>query len=152
MKMKFLPCLFLATLLFSGCVTPQNIAPAVERVQTTASSSQVKSAIIEEYTSDGWHLERETDHMISFVKEVNNPMAQLLYSSNYDSKVMSRETVTIIESQDGVTLSASQDLVTNYGSSFERTTAVGTDKSDVRLIFITSSLKNKAVMIPMLPN
>lgn len=143
MKSKFVLFLLIATLFFNGCVTPQNISPAYERVQTSASTSQVKSAIIEVYTSNGWNMERETDHMITFVIENKNPIAQFFYSSQYDSRVMMRESVTIMDSQDGVTLSANQVHVTNYGSAFERSESVDSPKSDERLIQVCNLLKSK---------
>ena len=86
-------------------------------------------------------MEHETDHMISFVIENKDLMAKFLYSSQYDSRVMVRETVTIIEASDGARLSASQELVTNYGSAFERTESTNSPKSDERLVQIVLLLK-----------
>jgi hypothetical protein len=113
-----------ASLVLSGCVTPQNTGPVTTYITKAVPLEKVKSEIIQVYTGGGWNMERESDHMITFVIENKNPMAQLFMSSQYDSRVFNRETVIITDSDQGVSISATQTAVTNYGSAFEHSTPV----------------------------
>jgi hypothetical protein len=104
-----------------GCVAPQqNYSPPVVQISSAVPLNRIKGAIIDTYIAEGWRLERESDHMITFVIENKDALAQFLSSSSYESRVFNRETVTISESGSGVTLRANQEVITNYGSAFER--------------------------------
>jgi hypothetical protein len=140
---KIKPFIFIifVALFLAGCATQTYVLPATVSIQTTASPSQIKSAIIQVYTGNGWRLERETDHLITFTVENNSAAAQFLYSSQYDSHVINRETVTIMNAPDSVSLSANQELVTNYGSAFERIQSINSPKAQGRLNQISTMLK-----------
>ena len=71
----------------------------------------------------GWQLKRDSDYLMEFETLTQDFMAQVLMSSQYDHRVMTRVIVTLI-GDDPTQLSWRGYLVTNPGSSFERLTEI----------------------------
>jgi hypothetical protein len=140
-------CHYLATILlsifFCSCATaPQGPQlPPVVTISGSIRIDRVKGALIDAYVAEGCQLERESDHMLSFVKRNDNAFAGALYGSKYDSNVTNREIVTISTTGNTTTLRASQSIVTNYGSAFERTTPTS-GSGGRRLAAVKASLEN----------
>lgn len=135
--------LLLTGILFVGCATTQqNTPPPVTYISKSVPLNRIKGAIIDTYTAEGWQLEKESDHMLSFLLQNDNALSTFLYSSQYESRVFNRETVTISEGTDGITLRAAQYTITNYGSAFEKSAPVA-GKGGTRLATVQSILATK---------
>ena len=139
MKYLFIIIGFSVFLILSGCATTQNTGPIITFIPKGVPFEKVKNEIIRVYARDGWNMEHESDHMLTFVIENKNPMAQLFLSSQYDSRVFNRETVIITDSDQGINISATQATISNYGSAFEHSSPVASG-AQARLIDIRSHL------------
>lgn len=122
-----LMALILCMVSVSGCVTTPPLSTPSGRPEVlipNASVSDVKAKIIADLMSAGATLAQDTPYMLTFVKESNDVMASALLGSRYDSRVMMRTRFTLAQERGGVHVYASEELVSNYGSAFERTTAL----------------------------
>lgn len=142
MKIKTLiPLLASCPFLLCGCIAPQQQSEtAVAYISKDVPLSRIKGAIIDVYLADGWQLGRESEHLITFIKENKNFMVQLFHSSNYESRVFNRESVIISENGDRTTIRASQEVITNYGSPFEKAEPTTSPNSLVRLSSVKAGL------------
>ena len=111
----------------SACTTTSGPPMAPERqMSIKAPKAKVKEAIAALMVSRGYHIQRDTDFVMDFATNTQNFMATLLLSSNYDSRVETRVSVTFIgDSPTQVTWRAA--LITNPGSAFERPTDITND-------------------------
>ena len=130
--------------LLIGCATPQSFAPVAEYLPKGAPLAFVKEELIDVYRKDVWKLERESDQMVSFLKQNNETAPQYLTGSNFDVRVFTRETVTITDTGDSVVLRASDEVINNYGSAFEERRTVRTDKHTVdRLLRVNTAVRDR---------
>ena len=104
----------------------------------------IKGELNDVYKQDGWKVERESEHMVSFLKEYNATPAQFPYGSNSDVRDFTRETVTIADTGDGVVLRASDEIISNYGSAFAERRTVQTSELTVdRLSRVNTAVRNR---------
>ena len=110
----------LVTSLSVGCATvPQTPAPTA--IITGKSIEDVKGVIINIYTSSGWRLDKDSNYQLVFLSEAEpGSMATFLYSSRYESNVYYREKLTLSKVGETITIRPFQEIVTNYGSAFEK--------------------------------
>jgi hypothetical protein len=123
---------FATTLLIIGCETGPPLTTTSGRPEVfiaNAAPGRVRAAIIDRGMSRGWTLERETENTITFVTKSNNVMASVLLSSNYDPNVMDRLRFTTISVNGGTKVYATEELVSNHGSAFERVTPLQNNKN-----------------------
>lgn len=116
----------LAAAPLAACSTTSSKTPRVapERQLTiNASKKQVKEAIAALMVSRGYQIQRDTDFVMDFGATSNNVLATILLSSNYDSRVEARLTVTFIGDKP-TQVSWRANLITNPGSAFERPTDI----------------------------
>ena len=108
--------------IFLGCQTTPPVPPPSLNI-SGSSLDDVKGTIIRVYLADGWRLDKDTNYQLVFLKKADG-MAAFLFSSEYDSNVYARERVTISPVGGSIHISPQQEIVTNYGSAFERTNPV----------------------------
>jgi len=117
--------LVLSLLLASCAATPREPSPPqVISIDRVVSQSEIKGVALNIYLEEGWTLEKESDHMLTFIAENSDFAARVLLGSQYDSRVFYREQLVIASTPNGVTLRTSQSVVSNLGSSFERSTPI----------------------------
>lgn len=121
--MKYLTTNFLflfVTFFTVGCETvPQ--APAPTAIINGKSLEDVKGVIINTYTSSGWRLDNDSTYQLVFLKQAEpGSMATYLYGSGYDNKVYFREKLTISKVGETITIRPYAEVVTNYGSAYEK--------------------------------
>jgi hypothetical protein len=134
-------------LLISSCATAPTAPspPQVVAIDRPVSLSELKGVALNLYLADGWTLEKESDHMLTFISENSSVTARVLLGSQYDTRVFYRENLVLAPSATGVTLRTSQVLVSNHGSAFERVTPVegkgGNRLAQIKESFATSTIK-----------
>jgi len=139
-------CLKLITIIFVfmsvGCQTVPPTPPPTASI-TGKSLEDVKGVVINVYAADGWRLDKDTNYQLVFLKQVDpTSFAAMMLSSRYDSTVYYRERITMSKVGDSITLRPQQEIVTNYGSAFERTTPVNNYPFTVRRFYsIESALR-----------
>lgn len=128
----------ISMLALAGCSTTSTPRAAPERqLAISAPKMEVKEAIAALFVSKGYQISRDSDFVMDFSIATNNFMATLLLSSNYDSRVETRVSVTFI-GDNPTQVSWRAALITNPGSAFERPTDVtnNADGDKVQLEFI----------------
>ncbi len=136
--------LVLSLLLASCAATPREPRPPqVISIDRVVSQSEIKGVALNIYLEDGWTLEKESDHMLTFIAENSDFTARVLLGSQYDSRVFYREHLVIAPTPSGVTLRTSQTIVSNLGSSFERSTPLD-GLGGKRLIAIKDALTSSS--------
>lgn len=131
----------------AGCTTTSGPRTAPERQMTVnAPKAKTKEAIAALMVSRGYQIQRDTDFVMDFATNTNNVMATLLLSSNYDSRIETRISVTFI-GDNPTQVSWRAALITNPGSAFERPTDITNnpegDAVQVQLLAIKSQLEAK---------
>jgi hypothetical protein len=136
-------------LLLTSCATAPAVPslPQVVSIDRAVSLSEVKGVALNVYLADGWALEKESEHMLTFIAENANVTARVLLGSQYDTRLFYRENLVLAPSATGVTLRTSQVLVSNHGSAFERVTPVEGGGGQ-RLIQIKSALTGENLASP----
>lgn len=108
----------------AGCSTTSGPRLAPERqLSINAPKAKVKEAVAALFVSRGYQIQRDTDFVMDFATNTNNFMATMLLSSNYDSRVETRISVTFI-GDNPTQVSWRAALITNPGSAFERPTDI----------------------------
>jgi hypothetical protein len=118
--------MFVSSLLLASCAaTPREPGPPqVISIDRVVSLSEIKGVALNIYLEDWWTLERESDHMLTFISENSDFIARVFLGTQYDTRVFYREHLVIAPTSDGATLRTSQSLISNLGSSFERAAPV----------------------------
>ncbi|MCL1981418.1 MAG: hypothetical protein FWG62_10145 [Proteobacteria bacterium] len=131
---------FTMALVISGCAGKQDRTYLSSiSVPANVQLENLKSEIINIYISGGWRIEKESDHIISFIHQSDNMMNSIFFGSQYDTRVFNRETVVITRSNDGFTVRANQEIIGNYGSAFEKAHNFGAgEPTEKRLLAIRS--------------
>lgn len=107
-------------ILASCATTADTPRVAPERNLTiNATKAKVKEAIAAHLVGRGYQITKDSDFVMDFSKDTHDFWATLLLSSNYDSRVQQRITVTYIGSKP-TQVSWQASLITNPGSAFER--------------------------------
>jgi len=147
MKKKIVFMLCCLMMLANGCAGTKQDRNYIASILIPASVSldNIKSSVINTYMDSGWKLEKESDHIISFLHQNDSMKAAIFFGSQYDTRVFNRETVVITSRGDGFMVRANQEVIGNYGSAFEKKTDLGAgEKTEQRLLAIKSSLiRNK---------
>jgi hypothetical protein len=123
--------LFVASLIF-GCAGQQQLPESMSVPRGNRTAEELKNKIIARSMSDGWRIEKESEHTVSLIKENKNPAAQILLGSKFNSSVMWRLTINIMQTREQILISAHEDNVANYGSAFERTYSTNTGGEIIR--------------------
>jgi len=125
MKNLFFLTLLALSVLFTGCAssTQQSEPPSIN-ISKDVPLSRIKSAIIDTGMATGWQLERESDYLMTFVKENTNMLVGALFHTNYDIRVFNRASFVITDSGNYYTLRMSMAIVSNYGSPLEKSESV----------------------------
>ena len=129
----------LAAATVSACSTTSGPRMAPERQMSVAApKGKVKEAIAALMVSRGYQIQRDTDFVMDFATNTQNFMATLLLSSNYDSRVETRVSVTFI-GDNPTQVSWRAALITNPGSAFERPTDItnNPDGDNVQAQFVS---------------
>lgn len=136
-----------AASLVSACTTTGGAPRTAPERQLTfkASKRQVKEAIAALMVSRGYQISKDSDFVMDFEANTNNVMATILLSSNYDSRVVTRLSVTFI-GDNPTQVSWRAALITNPGSAFERPTDItnNPDGDNVQAQFVALKAQLKA--------
>ena len=135
----------LATYL-SACASTGTTAPrlAPERSLTIgATSKKVKELVALAFVEKGYMLKKDSDLQLVLERRTDNFMAAVLFSSQYDSTVMTRVMVTMI-GDNPTNLSWRGYLVTNPGSAFERLTEITNNPDGDNVQLVLRDIKARA--------
>ena len=124
--MKIRIYLLVSTILLSaltGCVTKPLTPPPTLRI-SGKSIDDIKGAFIAVYQQAGWQLQTESANRIVFIIANTDSLAVLLNSSRYDGRVFNRESIVLAKLGETFQVSVNQEVVSNQGSAFERTSPV----------------------------
>lgn len=132
-------------ILLTGCAAqgpPINTASGRPEIFIpNVAPQRVRSAVIDRAIGRAWTLDKETENTVSFVKKADNALVSVLLASNYDTNVMDRIRFTIIGTNGGTKMYASEEFVTNHGSAFEKITPLNNNNNSRALQNILESLK-----------
>ena len=98
--------------------------------------------MIDRAVAHGWTLEHETENGLSFTKQSDNVAASILLGSTYDPNVIDRVRITTVALDGGTKVYATEELVSNHGSAFERITPLHNNKNSQNLQSVLESLKS----------
>lgn len=108
-----------------SCQGVQHSTPSGRpEVTVKASSKEVKTAFVGTLANFGYELKRDTDFQIVVERPIDNVMANVLMSSNYDSTVEARITATFMDMGGTTRVTTDLGVVRNGGSAFEAVTNV----------------------------
>jgi hypothetical protein len=117
---------------------PEVVIPGV-------SPKRVRAAMIDRAMAHGWTLEHETENGLSFTKQSDNVAASILLGSTYDPNVIDRVRITTVALDAGTKVYATEELVSNHGSAFERITPLHNNNNSRNLQSVLESLKSNLV-------
>lgn len=121
-KNQILP-LLLFLILVTGCVSQPSTPPPTLRI-SGKSLDDIKGAFIAVYQQSEWQLQTESSSRIVFIKSNTDSLAMLMHSSRYDGRVFNRESVVFAKLGETIQVSVNQEIVSNQGSAFERSSPV----------------------------
>ena len=122
MYLKIVFAALLAVLL-CACQTVQHSTPSGRpEVTINAPSKDVKTAFVGTLSNFGYELKRDTDFQIVVERPIDNVMANVLMSSNYDPTVEARLTATFMDLGGTTRVTTDLGVVRNGGSAFEAVT------------------------------
>lgn len=109
----------------AACQGVQHNTPSGRpEVTIAAPAKDVKVAIVGTLTNFGYQLKRDSDFQVVMERQIDNFMANVLLSSNYDPTVEARITSTFIDLGGQTRVTTDLGVVTNGGSAFESVTSV----------------------------
>lgn len=118
--------LFLSVSLFvSACVAQQPLGTASgkpEVILPHLNRQQARDHLVNDMIGNGYELKRSDEYALVFGKRTNSAAAAMLFGSRYDSTPEERVIVNTLDTQGGVRLIFTLQIVTNPGSAFERVT------------------------------
>ena len=122
--MRNFAIIVLSVSLLSGCVTTPLNTPSgrPEVYLPNANPVAIKDAIVADMVARGFTLSQDTQYSLVFVKEIDNMMTAALVSSRDDYRVLERARFTFAPQSGGLRVFLTEEMVTNLGSAFERTT------------------------------
>lgn len=89
----------------------------------------VKAVIAETMLARGYQMETETATSSVFIKLSDSVMMDVAFGSNYDRQPYKRVRFSQVQRPDGVRVFMDYEIVTNYGSAFERRTPLNSGKA-----------------------
>lgn len=101
-----------------------NTSSGRPEVTISAPSKDVKVAVVGTLSNFGYQLKRDTDFQVVMERQIDNLMANVLLSSNYDPTVEARITSTFIDIGGQTRVITDLGVVRNGGSAFEAVTGV----------------------------
>lgn len=114
----------LASLVLSACQSVQHNTPSGRpEVTVNATAKDVKTAFVGTMSNFGYQLKRDTDFQVVMERQIDNMMANVLLSSNYDPTVEARVTATFMDFGNSTRVTTDLGVVRNGGSAFEAVTA-----------------------------
>ncbi|MBO3760023.1 hypothetical protein [Ciceribacter sp. L1K22] len=109
----------------TGCQGVQHSTPSGRpEVTIAAPAKEVKTAFVGTLTNFGYELKRDSDFQVVVERQIDNMMANVLLSSNYDPTVEARITATFLELGQATRVTTDMGVVRNGGSAFEAVTNV----------------------------
>lgn len=112
-------------LVLTACQSVQHNTPSGRpEVTVSAPARDVKIALVGTLTNFGYQLKRDTDFQVVMERQIDNVMANVLLSSNYDPTVEARITATFMDFGGSTRVTADLGVIRNGGSAFEAVTPV----------------------------
>lgn len=108
---------FLVSLTF-GCAQPQTKESLIIH-GGNYTAKDIKERVISRAISDGWRIEKESEHSLVIVKENNTPAGQLLLGGKHGSPYW-RDSINIVQHNDKIFLSVHEDNIAEYGTGHEQ--------------------------------
>jgi len=119
-------------LLVIGCAPTRPLNTASGKPDVTiphVTKKQVTDALVSQMLSQGFTIKSSSDYNIVFTKIIDNVAASMLFGSRYDSTPEHRASFMLVETNSGVRVVLTNQIITNPGSAFERTTDANTGEA-----------------------
>lgn len=137
--LKLIPILLIVFLSFmaTGCATIKPLPTPSGRPEVTipnVTKKQVIDTLTNRMINKGYQLSSVNDYVVVFNKKVDSFMAGVIYGSRYDSTPAARVSYNLVETDAGIRVIVTLEVVTNPGSAFERVTDLsqGPDAKDAQ--------------------
>ena len=118
---------FISITFLVGCVTTPPLNTRSGRLEVTIygiTKKEFFDAVVQAAAMDGAEIKQTSEYCMTFAKKDKSFTAAMLYGSRYDITPERRGTLTVVEVPGGIRVFATETIVTNPGSAFERVTTV----------------------------
>ena len=131
-------------MLLSGCATVQPLGTPTGKPEVTipnVTKKEVVDALTNQMLSWGYHVKAVTDYNAVYGKRTESMAAAIFLGSRYDAIPEARISYATVETDIGVRVVATLEMITNPGSAFERVTDLSQGKDAHNIQNMLNQLK-----------